>query len=49
MGFGTVFLLTGVIILPTQTMHLYKGNSLKFTIKFAAGLIPPKIGNLMTP
>ena len=42
---------TGAIILPTQTMHYYKGNPSKFhKIPISLSLFdPPKIGNWMTP
>ena len=39
---------TGVIILPTQTMHCYKGNPFKITRKIV-WFDSPQMGNLMTP
>ena len=38
---------TGVIIVPTQTMHYYNGNPSKIPRNLHC-LIPPKMGNVMT-
>ena len=46
---STILIATGVNILPTQTMHSYKGIPSKLPNIYLHCLIPPKIGNLITP
>ena len=37
--------ITGVTILPTQTMHLFSGNPSKLTHRFVLEMISPKMGS----